>query len=82
MDTVIYADGTADVQNERAFHQVIAMRKGQLLGMQKVDEVLKRIIDSSVEEPIQAAVEEPTRLSTAEEGKPGDPENPNQDMEL
>jgi hypothetical protein len=81
-DTVIYADGTADVQNERAFHQVMAMRKGQLLGMQKVNEVLKQIIDSSVEEPIRAAVEELTRLSIAEEGKPQDPENPNQDMEF
>jgi hypothetical protein len=82
VDTVIYADCTADVQNERAFRQVMAMRKGQLLGMQKVNEVLKQVIDSSIEEPTRAAVEELTRLSIAEEGKPRDPENPNQDIEF
>jgi hypothetical protein len=82
VDTVIYADCTADVQNERAFRQVMAMRKGQLLVMQKVNEVVKQEIDSSAEEPIRAVAEELTRLSIAEEGKPRDPDNPNQDMEF
>jgi hypothetical protein len=82
VDMVIYADCTADVQNERAFHQIMAMRKTQLLGMEKVNEVIKQVVDSGVEDPTRAVVEELTRLDLAEAGKPQDPENPNQGIEL
>jgi hypothetical protein len=82
VDMVIYADCTADVQNEQAFHQIMAMRKAQLLGMKKFNEVIKQVLDSGVENPTRAAVEELTRLDLAEAGKPQDPESPNQDMEL
>jgi hypothetical protein len=82
VDMVIYADCTADVQNERAFHQIVAMRKAQLLGMERVNEVMKQVVDSGVEDPTRAVVEELTRLDLAEVGKPQDPENPNQDIEL
>jgi hypothetical protein len=82
VDMVIYADCTADVQNERAFHRIMATRKAQLLGMERVNEVMKQVIDSGVEDPTSAVVEELTRLDLAEAGKPQDPENPNQDMEL
>jgi hypothetical protein len=70
------------VQNERAFHQIMAMRKAQLLGMERVNEVMKRVVDSGVEDPARAVVEELTRLDLAEVGKPQNPENPDQDMEL
>jgi hypothetical protein len=82
VDVVIYADCTADVQNERAFHQIMAIRKTQLLGMERVNEVMKHVLDTGVEDPTRAVVEELTRLDLAEAGKPQDPENPNQDTEL
>ena len=82
VDVVIYADCTADVQNERAFRQIMAMRKAQLLGIERVNEVMKQVVDSGLEHPTNAVVEELTRLDLAEAGKPQDPENPNQDMEL
>jgi hypothetical protein len=82
VDMVIYADCTADVQNERAFHQVMMMRKAQLRGMERVNAVMKQMVDSGVEDPTRAVVEELTRLDLVDAGKPQDPENPHQDMEL
>jgi len=40
------------------------------------------MVDSGVEDPTRAVVEELTRLDLVNAGKPQDPENPNQDMEL
>jgi hypothetical protein len=82
VDVVIYADCTADVQNERAFHQIMAIRKAQLLGMERVNEVMKQVLDTGIEDPIRAVIEELTRLDIAEAGEPQDPENPYQDTEL
>jgi hypothetical protein len=48
-----YADGTADVQNDRAFKNLVAERKGPLLAMQKVVEVIKGVLaDPMVSSPI------------------------------
>jgi hypothetical protein len=44
VDVVVYADGTADVQNERAFRELAVMRKGQLQAMEKVTGVVKRVL--------------------------------------
>lgn len=88
VDRVIYADGSAYVQNERAFKQLMAVRKGHLMAMQKVDEIIKGVLDSTVQEPIAQVVTELIPLAFTPRGKleplggrPGDPEG-NQQIEL
>jgi hypothetical protein len=44
VDVVVYADRTADVQNQRAFANILALRKGQVLGMQKSNEVIQQAL--------------------------------------
>lgn len=39
-DVIVYTDDTAEVRNERAFKQIMAMRKGELLGLQRMSEVI------------------------------------------
>jgi hypothetical protein len=77
VDMVVYADATADVQNERAFRQLMAMRKGQLLAMEKVNEVIKRVLaDPMVDSPISAVLTELTALNNvAHQGKNLSPED-------
>ncbi len=60
VDVVAYADGTADVlNNDRAFRNLVAERKGRLLAMEKVTEVIKRVLsDPMVSDPVSAAVNE------------------------
>lgn len=41
---ILYTDDTAEVENERAFKQVIAMREGELMAMQKVNTVIKQAL--------------------------------------
>jgi hypothetical protein len=61
---VVYADRTMDVQNEQAFRQLLAVRKGQLLAMEKVNEIIKRVLaDPMVTSPVSAAVTELTQLA-------------------
>jgi len=53
VDVVAYADGTADVQNDRAFRNLMAERKGPLLAMQKINQVIKGVLaDPMVSSPI------------------------------
>ena len=76
VDMVVYADATADVQNERAFKQLMAMRKGQLLAMEKVNEVVKRVLaDPTVDSPISAALTELTPLADVPQRKNRSPED-------
>jgi hypothetical protein len=60
VDVVAYADGSADVQdNDRAFRNLMAERKGSLLAMEKVTEVVKRVLaDPMVSDPLSAALNE------------------------
>src|SRR5260370_16626728 len=60
VDVVAYADGSADVlDNDPAFRNVVAERKGRLLAMEKVNEVAKRVLsDPMVSDPISAALNE------------------------
>jgi hypothetical protein len=60
VDVVAYADGTADVlDNDRAFRNLVAERKGRLLAMKKVNEVIKRVLgDAMVSDPVSAALNE------------------------
>jgi hypothetical protein len=57
---VAYADGTAEVQNnDRAFQNLIAERKGRLLAMEKVNDAIKRALaDPMVSDPDSAALKE------------------------
>jgi len=60
VDLVAYADGSADVlNNDRAFRNLTAERKGSLLAMEKVTEVVKRVLaDPMVSDPVSAALNE------------------------
>lgn len=59
VDLVVYADGTAEVFNEHAFSQIVAVRKGALMAMQKVSKVLKQVLaDATITNPAAAAGEE------------------------
>lgn len=58
VDLVVYADATAEVLNEHAFSQVVAIRTGQLMAMQKVSETTHRALeDATITNPGAAAVE-------------------------
>ena len=81
VDVVAYADGTAQVlDNERGFKQMMAERKGQLLAMQKVTEVVEGVLaDPMVTNPFDDAVEKLAALADSTEklqhGSPEDPES-------
>ena len=64
VDVVAYADGTAQVQNnDRAFRNLMAERKGPLLAMQKVVEVVKRVLaDPMVLSPLNGVIQQLTPL--------------------
>jgi hypothetical protein len=44
IDVVIYADGTADVHNTRAFDGFVARRKGRVLALQQIDSAISQSI--------------------------------------
>jgi hypothetical protein len=64
VDVVAYADGTAQVQNnDRGFRNLSGERKGQLLAMQRVVEVSKRVLaDPMVVSPLDAVIQRLTPL--------------------
>jgi len=85
VDVVAYADATADVQNEQAFKQLLAIRKGQLLAIEKVNEIIKRVLaDPKVDSPISAVLAELIPLADAASAKnhSGHPDEENQDFQL
>lgn len=84
IDLVVYADGTAEVLNEHAFSQIVAIRKGHLMAMQKVSKAVKQALaDPMIANPVAAAVEELKR-ELAEAEKLNNPEvaEGNERMEL
>ncbi len=64
VDVVAYADGTAQVQNnDRAFRNLLAERKGPLLAMEKVVEVIKQVLgDPMVTNPVDSVIQQLTPL--------------------
>ena len=42
VDMVAYADRTADIENQQAFAQLIAQRRGELLALQQANEVIEQ----------------------------------------
>ena len=84
VDLVVYADGTAEVLNQHAFSQIVAIRKGYLMAMQKVSKAVKQALaDPTIANPGAAAVEELKR-ELAEAEKLNNPEvaEGNEKMEL
>jgi len=76
-DIVIYADGTAEAQDEQHFKALMARRKGGLLAMQKINEVIRQTLaDPTITDPSKAAKVELTRLILTEAEKHYDPEEP------
>jgi hypothetical protein len=68
VDMVVYADGTADVLNERAFRRLMEGRKASVLAMQKVDELLnKALADPAERHPSARVVAELKSLVAAME---------------
>jgi hypothetical protein len=77
VDVVAYSDGTADVQNDRAFRNLMAERKGPLLAMQKVVEVIKGVLaDSMVGRPLAEVLRALNPLADAAQTKNRPPEDP------
>jgi hypothetical protein len=64
VDVVAYADGTAQVQNnDRAFRNLLAERKGPLLAMEKVVGVIKQVLaDPMVTNPVDSVIRQLTPL--------------------
>ena len=84
VDLVVYADATAEVFNEHAFSQIVAVRKGYLTALQKVSKAVKQALaDPTITSPGTAAVEELKR-ELAEAEKLHNPEiaEGNEKMEL
>jgi hypothetical protein len=57
VDMVAYVDRTADVRNQRAFDRLVAYRKGELLAMQKANEVIKGALADPATASTAAATE-------------------------
>jgi hypothetical protein len=52
LNVVVYADSTADVLDEAAFQRIVMHRKGELLGMQKANELLaSALVDPNGDHP-------------------------------
>jgi hypothetical protein len=72
VDVVAYADSTADVDNDRAFSHIVAQRKGSVLAMEKVNQLLQSNPDKA------AVAKELKRLAEvlrARNISPDDPES-------
>jgi hypothetical protein len=82
VDMVAYADATANVQNEQAFRRLMAQRKGQVLAMETVDEVIKRALATSTDSPISAALAELAPIFADAVVKNHSPEDPEGNQEL
>ena len=63
LDVVIYADQTAEVQNERAFKQFVAMRQARVLAQQKVNEVINQAFADRRKDPADAAAGNGTKAA-------------------
>src|ERR1700730_10058661 len=69
LDVVIYADQTAEVHNDRAFKQFLAMRQGQVLAQQKINEIVNQALADPVKDPADAAATELKRLADVLNGR-------------
>ena len=78
VDVVAYADGTAQVvDNDRAFRNLVAERKGPVLAMEQMIGVVKGVLaDPMVTSPFDAALRQLIPLAESANVKNGSPEDP------
>ena len=77
VDVVVYSDRSADVQNEQAFKNLVALRKGHLLSIQKADDVINQILsDPSVKNPASVAADQLSNLLSVLDAKSFAPDDP------
>jgi hypothetical protein len=78
VDVVAYSDLTADVSNNRAFARLMTSRKGNVLALQKSNEVIERMLaDPNVSDPGKSSADEIERLVTVLSAKPStSPDDP------
>ena len=70
VDMVAYADGTTDVLNERAFRALVLRRKGDVLAVRKVDELLRTALsDPKVDHPSATVAAQLKGLAVALQNK-------------
>jgi hypothetical protein len=69
LDVVIYADQTAEVQNERAFKALVAMRQARVLAQQKINEIINQALADPGKDPADAAATELKRLADVLNGR-------------
>ena len=85
VNVVIYSDCTAEVQagGERAFKQLMAVRKGPVLAMQKINEIVKKALaDPMVTDPSTTARTEMRQLVLEGADKHYTPEDPEDYQEM
>jgi hypothetical protein len=76
VDVIVYADDTAEVVNEEEFKRVVLRRKGEVLGLEKVNELIgSALADPKDEHPSATVAAQLRALQQATESKnPDDPE--------
>jgi hypothetical protein len=68
VEVVIYADGTADVLDETQFREIVMQRKGEMLAIQRADELIaKAIADPTNAHPSASVAAELKALAKAAE---------------
>jgi hypothetical protein len=83
MDVVVFADATAEVQNERAFRELLAERCGPLLAIKTVDEAITHALENrTASSPISATLNELTARFVDVVGKNYSPEDPERYLEI
>lgn len=84
---VIYADGTAQVQNQDSFERILNNRKAHLHALEKVDEAIEKVLaDPAAEHPTASVVaqlkavldEEEKKVDTQPKGKVQDDGSPSE----
>ena len=68
-------------RNERAFKQIMAVRKGELLALQQVSETIKHVLADGAPNPSDTVIEELTRIEIALRKKHAPPEEPENNEE-
>jgi hypothetical protein len=77
VDMVAYADGSTDVLNERSFRALVLRRKGDVLAMRKVDELLRAALaDPKVDHPSVTVAAQLKGLAVALQNKTLSADNP------
>lgn len=75
VDVVIYADGTAQVQNQDRFKDIIDMRAAHFRALEKIDDAIEKVLaDPAVEHPTASVVAQ-LKAALDDEEKKADTDN-------